>query len=95
MKKETLIAIFFGILFGAVVAVLLIAKNKEFQLNKTKTIALTEGINQKAKSSPLSTDLLEVSEPQNNMVFNTNSVDINKGNPNSPNGSLTADLSMK
>ncbi|OGK18456.1 hypothetical protein A2866_00625 [Candidatus Roizmanbacteria bacterium RIFCSPHIGHO2_01_FULL_39_8] len=76
MKKETVIAVFFGILFGAVVALFLIAKNKEFQFNTTKTIAPSGILNQKAKSNPLVTDILEISEPQNNSIFSTNSVQI-------------------
>lgn len=76
MKKETVIAVFFGILFGAVVALFLIAKNKEFQFNTTKTIAPSGILNQKAKSNPLVTDILEISEPQNNSIFSTNSIQI-------------------
>lgn len=39
MKKETIIAIVFGLLLGSIVAFVLLFKNKETQMAKTKTIA--------------------------------------------------------
>lgn len=76
MKKETVMAIFFGILFGAIVAIFLIIKNNEFKFDKTKTIAPSAAVNQKAKTTPMITDLLEIQEPQDNTIFSTKNIRI-------------------
>ena len=76
MKKETVIAIFFGVVFGALVAFILLAKNKEFQLAKTKTIAPTEKASKLSKKVIVSLKSLEVSEPADGSIFNTKSINI-------------------
>jgi len=76
MKKETIIAIFFGVAFGAVVAIILLAKNKEFQLTKSKTIAPTEKASTVKKNVIANIKPLEILEPDNGAVFETNSVTI-------------------
>lgn len=68
MKKETIIAIFFGILFGSLVAVVLLTKNKEFQLTKTKTIVETNSVGNQNKTSVPLAKTLEIMEPQDNFV---------------------------
>ncbi|MBI4009405.1 hypothetical protein HY357_04165 [Candidatus Roizmanbacteria bacterium] len=79
MKKETIIAIFFGIIFGAVVALLILVKNKEIQLTKTKTLAPNQKISQLSKTTQKSATPLAIDEPQNGAVFNKDEVAL-KGN---------------
>jgi len=69
MKKETIIAIFLGLLFGGIVAVFISLKSKEIELSKNKVIA-------PPKENVLSPNLtgteiqsLELSEPANNAIF--------------------------
>lgn len=76
MKKETIIAIFFGVIFGGLVAVFLLAKNKELQLNKTKTIAPTGKANKTTKNIVVNLKPLEILEPKDGSVFNAKSIII-------------------
>ena len=76
MKKETIIAIFFGVAFGALVALFLLAKNKEFQLTKTKTIAPIEKTNNKPKNIAVEVKFLEIINPQDSIILNSKSVKI-------------------
>jgi len=76
MKKETVIAIIFGVIFGALVALFLLAKNKEFQLNRTKTIAPTEKINKISKNILVNQKSLEILEPEDGSVLNSKTVTI-------------------
>ena len=98
MKKETVIAIFFGVIFGGLVAVFLLAKNKELQLNKAKTIAPTGKAAKAAKNIVANLKSLEILEPKDGAVFNSKTVSI-KGKAD--NGSLiviqsaTKELVMK
>ncbi|MEK7110222.1 MAG: hypothetical protein AAB876_03295 [Patescibacteria group bacterium] len=69
MKKETLIAIFLGLLFGGVMAIFISFKSKDIELAKNKVIA-------PPKENVLSPNLtgseiqsLELSEPANNAIF--------------------------
>lgn len=69
MKKETITAIFLGLLFGGVMAVFISLKSKDIELSKNKVIAP-----QKEKSSTnlaggLEMQPLEISEPANNAIF--------------------------
>lgn len=76
MKKETVIAIIFGLGLGGVVAFFILVKNKEMQLDNSKPIApvlqISPSIGQ--QSQPEST--LEVTEPNNDAIVNTNTVRI-------------------
>ena len=76
MKKETIIAIFFGVAFGALVALFLLAKNKEFQLTKIKTIAPTKKANNKPKNIAVEAKSLEILDPQDSIIVNSKSVKI-------------------
>ncbi|MCR4277343.1 MAG: hypothetical protein NUV87_04415 [Candidatus Roizmanbacteria bacterium] len=68
MKKETITAIFFGLLFGAILAVFISLKSKDIELSKNKVIAPP-----KEKSltnlNGLEMQPLEISEPANNAIF--------------------------
>lgn len=76
MKKETVIAIFFGVVFGALVALILLAKNKELQLTKTKTIAPTEKIEKLSKKAVVNLKSLEILEPQDGSIFKAKTVTV-------------------
>ena len=69
MKKETIIAIFLGLLFGGIVAVFISLKSKDIELSTNKLIA-------PSKEKILSPNLpgteiqtLELSEPADNAIF--------------------------
>ena len=76
MKKETLIAIFFGFLLGGVLAVIIIARNKEKQLEKTKTITSTTKITPVSSAANTNLQTLEIEEPADGVIFSKNSVKI-------------------
>lgn len=75
MKKETLIAIFFGILFGGVLAFLLLSKNNQLRLTKTKTIAPTGKENVKPKNVEELKNL-KILEPLDRSVYESGTVSI-------------------
>lgn len=69
MKKETLVAIFLGLLFGGIVAVFISLKSKEIELSTNKVIAPPK----ENVSLPNLTGIeqsLELSEPADNAIFN-------------------------
>lgn len=75
MKKESVIAILFGILLGAVVAFIIIAKNKQAQQEKAKT--LTPQIT----TTPAPIDFsnsqrLEITSPHDKAIVDKNTVTI-------------------
>lgn len=78
MRKETILAVFLGIIFGGIVALFLIVKNKEFQLNKTKVIAPTGLVTQKSVKDKDKVNIvpLEITEPNDSIIITTNSVKI-------------------
>ena len=76
MKKETIIAIFFGVAFGALVALFLLIKNKELQLTKTKTIAPTEKTSSKPKNIPVELKSLEILNPPDSTIVDSKSAKI-------------------
>ncbi len=76
MKKETIIAIFFGVLFGSGVAIFLLAKNKELQLTKTKTIAPTEKAAKAVKNVVVNLKPFEIIEPKDGTVVNAKNITI-------------------
>ncbi|MFA6017286.1 MAG: hypothetical protein WC744_04340 [Patescibacteria group bacterium] len=76
MKKETIIAIFLGLLFGGVVAVFISLKSKDIELSTNKVIA-------PPKENVLSPNLtgteiqsLELSEPADNAIFDKSIIRI-------------------
>jgi len=76
MKKETLVAIFLGLLFGGIVAVAISFKSKEIELAKNKIIAPPK---EKIVSPNLSgTELqpLELTEPADKAIFENNTVHL-------------------
>jgi hypothetical protein len=73
MKKETVTAIFLGLVFGGIVAVFISLKSKDIELAKNKVIAPPKEKNQ---SSIIETEIqqLEISEPANNAIFEKNTI---------------------
>lgn len=77
MKKETIIAVFLGISFGAILGFFLISKNKEIQINKNKAIAPTGGVNiQNTNKDAVNFQALEISEPNDSSIVSSNSISI-------------------
>lgn len=76
MKKESIAAIIFGILLGGVLAVALITKNKQTQLEKSKTIAPTEKPIQSPEQSNLKFQPLEIVAPQDGIIVDKNETTI-------------------
>lgn len=75
MKKETIIAIAFGIIFGAVVAVIIITQNKQSQLSKNKEMNPRSNITPSiVKTNELA--ILEIGEPSNGTIVSKNSIAI-------------------
>ncbi|MDH7476391.1 MAG: hypothetical protein QHH09_02885 [Microgenomates group bacterium] len=76
MKKETIIAIFFGGLLGLTVAFFMISKSKEASLQKTKVVT------NEAKVTPtiilLDNQLqnLEISQPEDGLIVNKKNITI-------------------
>lgn len=81
MKKETLIAIAFGIIFGIVFAVFLLTKNKQTQLQKNKTIESIARLTPAALKTNKEQKLLEVTGPSEGVIVNTNSISIKGTTP--------------
>lgn len=75
MKKEAIIAIVFGIVLGSILAVFLIAKNKERLLEKNKTITpLEKGQMSQAKNGGI--QQLEITDPGDKTIVYKNTVTI-------------------
>jgi len=80
MKKETLIAVVFGVGLGIILAVFFIMQSKEKQLTKVKPINnLSKTITPKLKTAAI--PVLEIVEPADNLTVDSNSVVI-KGRAN-------------
>lgn len=77
MKKETLIAVFFGIVLGGVVAFFIIVKSKDIQLANNKAIAPKDS-NINAVGQPLNASFqtLEVTSPADRIIVDKNSITI-------------------
>lgn len=74
MKKETIIAVVFGIALGGVLGFFLINKNKEIQLVNNKVIAPTNITGKPISTSPIQN--LEVSSPEDGIVVDKATVKI-------------------
>lgn len=77
MKKETIIAIVFGIILGGVVAFFIIFKNKDFELTKNKAIAPKEILNEQVVAPSITTfQPLAIDSPADSIITDKNSVTI-------------------
>jgi len=75
MKRETIIAIVFGIILGGILAVIIITKNKQDQINKNKAIGpiskITPSVVFKANAQSL-----DITEPATGAIVYENSITI-------------------
>ncbi len=76
MKKETIIAVVFGILLGGGLAVVIFFKNKQIQLEKSKAIAVNKKLNIYQKSTSINLQSLEILEPKDSTIVDKNKVII-------------------
>lgn len=76
MKKETIIAIFFGLLLGGAVAFFLIVKNKEIQLSNTNTMAPVLKISPSIVKNSGLVLALNISEPADGAIVNDDTITI-------------------
>lgn len=74
MKKETLIAIFLGLLFGGIVAVFISLKSKEIELSTNKVIAPPKEKATSPNLTGIEMQPLELSEPANNGIFEKDTI---------------------
>jgi hypothetical protein len=72
MKKETIIAIFFGLLFGGVVAVFISLKSRDIELSKNKVIAPPKEKILSANLTGTEIQPLVLTEPANDAIFEKN-----------------------
>lgn len=75
MKKEAIIAIVFGIVLGSILAVFLIAKNKERLLDKSKSISPLEKGTQSSQASG-NIQQLGITEPGDKTIVYKNTITI-------------------
>ena len=77
MKKETTIAILFGIVLGGILAVFILMKNKETQLEKTKSISPSVTVTPKVVVNTAKEEkALEVTQPKDGAIVRKNSISI-------------------
>lgn len=69
MKKETIIAIFFGLLFGGVMAVFISLKSRDIELSKNKVIAPPKEKVLSANLTGTEIQPLVLTEPANDAIF--------------------------
>ena len=72
MKKETIVAIFLGLLFGGILAFMISLKNKEIQLTKSKIITPPKEKNVSSNLSGIELQPLELIEPVDKSIFESN-----------------------
>lgn len=76
MKKETIIAIVFGIVLGSILALFLIVKNKQSRLEKSKSISPLEKEKQTSQATNGNVRQLEITEPGDKNIVYKNTVTI-------------------
>lgn len=74
MKKETMVAIFLGLLFGGVVAVFISLKSKDIELAKNKVIAPQKEKTISPNLSGTEIEPFELTEPADKTIVEINSV---------------------
>lgn len=75
MKRETIIAIVFGIILGGILAVVIITKNKQNQISKNKAVAPISKITPSVAFKTNSQNL-DISEPISGVIVYNNSITI-------------------
>jgi hypothetical protein len=74
MKKETSVAIFLGLLFGAILAIFISMESKDLELSKNKVIAPPKEKTVTTNQNAFEMQPLELSEPVDNVIVTTNSI---------------------
>lgn len=72
MKKETIIAIFLGLLFGGIMAIFISLKSKDIELSTNKVIAPAKEKILSPNSAGIEMQPLELSEPADRAIFEKN-----------------------
>jgi len=72
MKKETIIAVFLGLLFGAVVAIFISLKSKDIELSTNKVIAPPKENVLSVNLTGIEMQPLAISEPADRAIFEKN-----------------------
>ena len=72
MKKETIIAVFLGLLFGAVVAIFISLKSKDIELSTNKVIAPPKENVLSVNLTGIEMQPLDISEPADRAIFEKN-----------------------
>ncbi len=76
MKKETVFAIFLGLLFGGLVAVLISFKSKDIELAKSKVIAPPPDKVPSPNSSGIEPQPFELMEPADRSIVENNTIHL-------------------
>ena len=76
MKKETVIAISLGIFLGIGVALIMVARTRQQETAKTKTISSETNITPKVSLTDNKYQLLEISQPQDSVIIDSETVKI-------------------
>ena len=82
MKKETVVAIIFGLILGISTAVFVSLKNFDFELAKNKIVSPKNTKNVLVTSAPkLPVDTVEITEPADGSIVEKNSIKISRTAP--------------
>jgi hypothetical protein len=76
MKKETIVAVIFGLLFGSVVAIFISFKSKDIELAKNKVIAPPKEKISSPNSSGTGVQSLELTEPADRAIVENNIIHL-------------------
>ena len=75
MRKESIIAIVFGLVLGSTVAFFILFKNKDQQMDKVKTITSVNSLSPTIVQN-MPSQLLSIDSPNDAEIFKTNSITI-------------------
>lgn len=76
MKKETIVAIVFGLTLGSVVAFFIILNNKNQQLEKSKAISPVAQVSPTITQPEVNSTTLTVSSPEDSQILTKNTVTL-------------------
>lgn len=76
MKKEGILAVIFGIFFGGLLGLFLVFQTNQNQLLKNKVISSNQQNNQLVLQKNEIFQPLEINEPNNKTIVNTNNINI-------------------
>lgn len=76
MKKETVFAVVLGIGLGVIVAIFLVVKSRQAQIQNSKPITASLSITPTPLAKNINADILDISQPETGTIVNANSVII-------------------